>query len=81
MSATVESSGPTGHRLAGLHTVDLVSGGRIVATGSLAGIFVALDERPPGVYEIERLDGTVVAVATVRVDGTWRLEGGKRHGR
>lgn len=62
--------------------LDLVRAGRIVAIAhSWDGLVAELADAKAGVHEVQRNDGTVVAVATVRADGTWRIEGGKRHGR
>lgn len=60
---------------------DLVKNGRVEATGDTwDGLVGILAHTAPGVYSVETSDGRVVAVATVRSDGTRRLEWGKRHG-
>ncbi|MHB8397365.1 MAG: hypothetical protein ACYDCI_00300 [Candidatus Limnocylindrales bacterium] len=60
--------------------LDVIRNGRIVATTTgWAPCIAWLSVLAPAVYEIARTDGTIVAVATVRVDGTWRIEGGRRN--
>jgi len=61
---------------------DIVRNGRIVGGGDgWNGVVDCLGMLDPGVYDVTTGDGTPVAVATVRLDGTWRMEGGKRYGR
>jgi hypothetical protein len=62
--------------------LDLVRANRIVGTVDAAAVIGggAFDHVSPGVYDVVDLNGTLVAVATVRLDGTWRVEGGRRHG-